>query len=119
MFGDDSSNNILEFLALGINIWLMCMEADVHDCILALGDNTSALGWVYRSGRLPRSSSYFVAAQAIAKKIAEVTMAHQVGLCTQHLKGVHNDVADLLSFRSVAPWDTRTHLHLTNPTTKH
>ena len=98
MFGEDASNNILEFLALAINIWLACLESKAQDCILALGDNTSALGWVYRSGRLTRTSTYFFAAQKIAKKIAEVTMEHEVCLCTQHLKGVHNDVADLLSF---------------------
>jgi len=40
------ANNVLEFLALAITVWIMCEEAESgeHDCLLAVADNTSALG---------------------------------------------------------------------------
>jgi hypothetical protein len=48
IYGDDTVNNILEFLAMANTIWLQLIDdPDEQRCILALGDNTSALGWIY------------------------------------------------------------------------
>ena len=43
--------NLLEFLTQVIQIWLDILENRIQpkDCILALGDNTSAMGWLRRS----------------------------------------------------------------------
>ena len=42
-------NNILEFLGMVISVLLLIKESiDVdHPCLLALGDNTSAVGWLF------------------------------------------------------------------------
>ena len=39
--------NLLKFIGMAVSVWLECLEADVHDCILAIGDNTSAVGWLH------------------------------------------------------------------------
>jgi hypothetical protein len=53
LYGSTLINNLLECLGMAINIWLECQqEACDHDCILALGDNTSAVGWLHSSSRL-------------------------------------------------------------------
>ena len=46
-----------EFLALAINMLLMLHDCNdsTSECFLALGDNTSGLGWIHRSGHLPSS----------------------------------------------------------------
>jgi hypothetical protein len=46
--GDSRMNNVLEFLAMAISIWLQVLDTpDDQDCILALADSTSAIGWLY------------------------------------------------------------------------
>ena len=43
--GNKVINNLLEFLGMAINIWLSCLDSDgCESCILAIGDNTSAIG---------------------------------------------------------------------------
>jgi hypothetical protein len=38
---------------MAINIWLACLESKGEEhCILAIGDNTSANGWLHNSSRL-------------------------------------------------------------------
>lgn len=95
-----AANNVLEFLALAITIWLMCDDAKEgsYECLLSLADNTSALGWMYKAGRLKPDSPYFEAVQLIARKIATLTYEADVCLCRQHIKGKENFIADLLSF---------------------
>ena len=65
----------------------MCEEADEgeFECILALGDNTSAVGWIYRAGKLERTSAYFETVQMIARKIATLVLQYAVKLCAQHI----------------------------------
>jgi hypothetical protein len=51
LYGLDIANNVLEFLGMMVTIWLVLVECDEtssqQDCILALGDNTSATGWLF------------------------------------------------------------------------
>jgi hypothetical protein len=95
-----AANNVLEFLAMGITVWIMCEEADKEkfDCILSLADGTSAIGWLFRAGRLDRNSPYFDAVQMIARKIATLVYHHEVCISGQHIKGKANEVADWLSY---------------------
>ena len=80
--------------------WLECLDAnkDAEECILALGDNTSALGWIYRSSRVKPTSMSYKAIQMVARHLASVFLDSTHCLASQHLKGDHNVVADLLSF---------------------
>jgi hypothetical protein len=97
--GDSRMNNILKFLAMAISIWLQVLDTpDDQDCILALADSTSAIGWLYRCGHLPRDLIYFESANYIARTIALIVTNSSCCLASQHLKGGFNVVADLLSF---------------------
>jgi hypothetical protein len=99
LFGNLTANNVLEFLALAVTLWLQVLEAtEPEECILSLADNTSALGWIYRSGKVTTDFWYFEAMNAIAHKIASVLIDSSHCLASQHLKGDYNDVAALLSF---------------------
>jgi hypothetical protein len=101
-YGDDTANNVLEFLGMAISVLLLLREAaedqEDHPCILVLGDNTSAVSWIFRSGRVSRNSRYYPAVKLIARTIASQTLNAGAQLCSQHLAGVTNIVADLLSF---------------------
>jgi len=98
--GDDAVNNLLEFLGMTVSILLMIEEAKTerYSVLLALGDNTSAIGWIFRSGRLSKQSAYYYPAKKMARKIAAASIDANVRIVAQHLRGSFNDVADLLSF---------------------
>ena len=57
-WGHDLVNNMLEFLGMAVSILLLIREAGGENCpcSLALGDNTSATGWLHRSRRLSKTS---------------------------------------------------------------
>jgi hypothetical protein len=97
--GHKGINNLLEFLGMAINIWLSCLEAGGNEnCILAIGDNTSALGWLHNSSRLDIEGEAHRAHLKVARKIATLLTENQCCLASQHLNGDLNVVADLLSF---------------------
>jgi hypothetical protein len=56
--GNSRLNIIFELIGTAMTAWLECLDsnADAEECILALGDNTSALGWIYRSSRVKSTS---------------------------------------------------------------
>ena len=103
-------NNVLEFLALAVNTMAILhdLPADSrHECIMALGDNTSALGWLYRQRFEPSSNPLRPAKLHIARSLAQSISESHHCLLSQHIKGEANVVADFLSFagddRSVKP----------------
>jgi hypothetical protein len=95
-------NNVLEFLAMAVTIWLIILDCSSqglsHECILSLGDNTSAIGWIFRSTRLKPESPYYAPVQIISRKIALLVTDSEQCLCSQHRKGGNNFIADWLSF---------------------
>ena len=103
-YGCDEANNVLEFLGMGVNILLLLHENPKasYPCILALGDNTSGIGWIFRSSKVSRNSVYYSAVKMIARKLASAVLQSQAQLTAQHLPGLFNDVADLLSFSGKA-----------------
>jgi hypothetical protein len=97
--GNQGINNLLEFLGMAINIWLSCLaSAGGEHCILAIGDNTSAIGWLHNSLRLDTTWDAHKAHLQVARKIARLLIDFRCCLASQHLKGELNVVADLLSF---------------------
>ena len=96
------SNNVLEFLAMVITIWLTlieCKEQGLKDeLILALGDNTSAIGCMTKTGYLTPDSVYFSAANFVARKLASLMIESENFLASQHLQGKKNIIADWLTF---------------------
>ena len=99
IFGNQGINNLLEFLGMAINIWLACLESlGEEHCILAIGDNTSAIGWLHNSSRLDTKWNAHKAHLQVARKIAQLLIDFRCCIASQHLKGELNVVADLLSF---------------------
>jgi hypothetical protein len=98
LYGSALINNLLEFLGMAINIWLECQEACDHDCILALGDNTSAVGWLHNSSRLDIKLAAHSAHLLVARHVALIVLNAGCCLASQHIQGDLNTVADLLSF---------------------
>lgn len=54
-------NKILEFLGMAVNILIMLNKAtaEKYPCILVLGKNTLAIGWLFRSSRIGPNLAYF------------------------------------------------------------
>jgi hypothetical protein len=53
MYDNHTVNNVLEFLAMAVTIWLMILEADGPlECFLGLGDSTSDIGWLFHLSSL-------------------------------------------------------------------
>jgi hypothetical protein len=104
IYGANIANNVLEFLGMMITVWLVILEwaqqGSKQECILALGDNTSAIGWLYKSGRLLPGLPYYKPVQLIAGKLARIVIASSNCLTSQHIKGAYNTVANLLSYAS-------------------
>jgi len=93
--------NVLENLAQLISIWIDKEEGATNsqDCLLAMGDNTSAMGWLRRSNFLQKDEddSSLLIKQAIGRKIANLILESDTVLYKQWLKGAFNLVADSLS----------------------
>ena len=55
-----------------VNIWLECLNAagKSYSCILTLGDNTSAVGWLHNSSRLDTQPTAHSAHLKVARKVA-------------------------------------------------
>ncbi len=102
IYDNDTANNALEFLRMVINLWLSfleCNELGLEDeLVLLLGDNTSAIAWLFRSN-LPSFSPYYKVVIILARKLAELSMKFKNFIASQHLKECQNVVADFLSFK--------------------
>ena len=100
--GHPGINNLLEFLGMVVNVWLECKHCtamgDKHACILALGDNTSALGWLHKSASLAANYVAHAAHLTTTRHLATVVLQADCCIASQHIRGVHNVVADLLSY---------------------
>jgi hypothetical protein len=100
IYGDKRFNNLFEFIGMAVNVWLECQygEDPSQVSILALGDNTSAIGWLFNTSKLSTSEKGYDAHLLVARKVASLVMEANCCLSSQHLKGDLNDVADLLSY---------------------
>jgi hypothetical protein len=109
-YGASEINNLLEFLAMMLNIWLIVLDCQAtgasEECILALGDNTSGIGWLFRSGSIKPSSVYYAPVQMVARQLASIIASSSHCLASQHLRGKKNVVSDLLSFVGSAREDS-------------
>jgi hypothetical protein len=91
-------NNLLEFLAAVITIWLELLDKSTPhlSCILALGDNTSAVGWLHKTNV---DESNDKALHLTSRKLAMLLLDFECCIYSQHFKGAYNEVADTLSRR--------------------
>ena len=101
------SNNLLEFLAELICIWIDIKEGrmNTHDCCLSLGENTSAVGWMHKSNFCDEHQAPH---EKAARHLASLCIENDVGIYAQHFKGIWNVVADSLSRDHHIPADILT-----------
>ena len=67
---------------------------DPCHCCLSLGDNTSAIGWIYKSNFCNENQ---IPHEEAARHIASLCIENETCVCAQHFKGKWNVVADSLS----------------------
>ena len=70
--------NLLEFLAQLISIWVDISENRVQDqdCLLGMGDNTAAMGWMRRANFREKEEGdmEWLAKQRVARKLASIVL---------------------------------------------
>ena len=93
--------NVLEYLTQIVSIWLDILEGKVskEDCVLSIGDNTSAMGWLRRSNFRQKddTDTTWLVKQQLGRHLAELVLKADICLYQQWLKGSDNLVADSLS----------------------
>ena len=90
-----------------MGIWLDLLEKAIgpEDCILAFGDNTSAVNWLYKSKfkAINEPKPAFQAKLTVAQKIAVLAIDNSLRLYSNKwLPGESNQVADYLSRNSLS-----------------
>ena len=117
LFGNKTINNLLEFIGMAIGVCLEILDDDDnHPCILAIGDSTSAIGWLHNTSRLLPSEPCHAAHLFVARLLATSIVNSGACLASQHIKGTENVVADLLSYAAIAR-DGKPHpIAMDNPT---
>ena len=97
---DDAANNVLEFIALAITLKTEIDELKkqklTEEVILALSDNTSAIHWVFKTGRVQQNSKYFQVTNFVARSIATWLMQSNNFICTQHIPGIHKRICEVV-----------------------
>jgi hypothetical protein len=111
--------NLLEFITQVVCIWIDILEGKVkkHDCLLGLGDSTSAMGWLRRSTFREKieGDQDWLAKQKVARKLADLVLDSETVLYKQWFRGEDNVVADSLSrdLHYLSPSTHEKFLHLT------
>ena len=93
--------NLLEFITQVVGIWLALEEKRLKPlgCILAMGDSTTAQGWLRRSNFRAKGedTTDWKAKQKVARKLGHLILDSNTLLYQQWFMGKENVVADSLS----------------------
>ena len=93
--------NELEFLACVIHPWMDILNGRIQkgDCILMMGDSTTAMGWLHKSKYREEgeTAERHAIRLTIARKLAELVIENHITLYSQWFPGKHNIIADSLS----------------------
>jgi hypothetical protein len=86
----------LEFIAAVITVWVPILDGSITptSCILALGDNSSAVGWLHKANVNESHTEPF---EIATRHFTSLLMAANSCLRSQHFKGIYNKIADALS----------------------
>ena len=89
------SNNLFEFIAIVVSIWVDCWfgEVTADDAVLALSDNSSAVGWMHKTSFGSDKPLHV----KVAEKLTRLVLDRKFALQSEHIPGKQNDVSDLLS----------------------
>ena len=85
--------NLLEFIASAISIHLTITDSPGPHKILALTDSSSALGWLFKASFPAQKEMH----DKVARWLALEMLNNETALYSQHIRGVHNFIADSLS----------------------
>lgn len=107
--------NMLEHLCSIIGPWVDQIEGNLPEfsCILAMGDSTTAAGWLKKSNfkySEEESKAMTNAKLKLARDHALRLMTHKCSDYSQWFKGEHNDLADSLSRDHHIPINVLSHL---------
>jgi hypothetical protein len=84
---------------MAINVLLETMDSNEEfPCILALGDNNSAIGWLHNTSKLRSDEPCHAAHLCVTRLLANHVMKTGACLASQHIRGKLNVVADLMSY---------------------
>ena len=76
--GHPGINNLLEFVGMAIIIWIQCLDpSNDNDCILALGDSISAIGWVHKTTSLEPDWGAHEAHLLVSRQIANLVVEYE------------------------------------------
>ena len=93
--------NLLEFMVQVVSIWIDTLAGAIkpQDCLLAIGDNTTAAGWCKRTNfrSTNESDTDWIVKQKFARKLASLVLENEAVLYTQWFRGADNIVTDSLS----------------------
>jgi hypothetical protein len=87
------SINVLEFLAAAITIYMVLREKGSNRKVLAFTDSSSALGWMHKASFNDDQETH----DDVARFLADTCMNNDSSLYSQHIRGLHNVLADSLS----------------------
>ena len=97
----DAHINELEFLACVIHPWMDILSGRIlrGDCVLVMGDSTTAMGWLYKSKYREEgeSADRHAIRLMIARKLADLVIDNDLTLYSQWFPGKQNIIADSLS----------------------
>ena len=90
------TNNVLEFMAQIICIWLDAIEGNLQplSCCLGCSDSSSSVGWMFRTNFDPDLKPTH---EDCSRHLARILMQYKAILYAQHQRGRHNVFADILS----------------------
>ena len=87
--------NTLEFIPSTIGTWLEIKNSTIdYTKILCMTDNSSAVGWLYKSNFDPDKQTQH---GIISRKLASILLHSNSALYPQHIPGKNNVIADSLS----------------------
>ena len=79
--------NLLEFLVQVVSIWIDILDGAInpHDCLLAMGDNTTAAGWCKQTNfrENGEANTDWIVKQKVARQLASLILQIQAVLYTQ------------------------------------
>ena len=89
------TNNLFEYIAIVVSMWVDCWFDGIEEnsAVLSLSDNSSAVGWMYKSSFGSDKPLHV----QVSKKLTELILHHKFSLQAEHIPGSKNDVSDILS----------------------
>ena len=89
------TNNLFEYIAIVVSMWVDCWFDGIEEnsAVLSLSDNSSAVGWMYKSSFGSDKPLHV----QVSKKLTELILLHKFSLQAEHIPGSKNDVSDILS----------------------